>query len=635
MNAMLDRLEDASARQQRFVADASHELRSPVTAIRTELEVAQRTATPEEWPAVAERLLAEEARLEAVIADLLLLASLDEGAPMPDSVLVDLADEAREEARRREPDRAAVTIEVDAPAPALVQGSRMQLRRALANLLDNAGRHAGTSIRLSVHERDGRVRVLVDDDGPGIAEAERERVFERFVRLDEHRARAIGRRRRVGPRACRSSAASPSGTTAPPASTPRRSAAPASSSTSRPPLRRAADATSVRGGSEWTEPRTRWRAGCGCPSAAVRAVFTHPAQRRAVVAFACTGTADWAVTVAVGVIAFQDGGAAAVGLDRAGPDAPLRHRGAGVRGGRRSDPSGAADRRRVDRAGALPSAWPRSSSSPTSTSSPCTRSWSSPPSPTRSCDRPTRRSCRRCARRPSELAERHRRDRAARRVGRARRAGHHRCAARDGRTRRRVRGRLRALRASPRSRLLRIRYDVIERPPTERPHVLREVARGHPDRRPATASCGSCTPASFAQTYVRGALNVLMVVVAFDLLDTGESGVAALAAAFGVGGIVGSFAGSLLAGTRHLGRWLVAALALWGAPIARDGRHRRPRRRVGARRRGRARQLGGRTSRSSRCRCAWWTTRCSAGCSACSRASCPSGWRRGRWPRPR
>ncbi|MEQ1788201.1 MAG: histidine kinase dimerization/phospho-acceptor domain-containing protein, partial [Acidimicrobiales bacterium] len=82
MNAMLDRLQEASTRQQRFVADASHELRSPVAAIRTELEVAQRTAAPDEWPAVAERLLAEEARLEAVIADLLLLATLDEGAPI-------------------------------------------------------------------------------------------------------------------------------------------------------------------------------------------------------------------------------------------------------------------------------------------------------------------------------------------------------------------------------------------------------------------------------------------------------------------------------------------------------------------------------------------------------------------------
>jgi signal transduction histidine kinase len=188
MNDMLDRLEDASTRQQRFVADASHELRSPVAAIRTELEVAQRTATAGEWPGVAERLLAEEARLEAVIADLLLLASLDEGAG-GDPVAVDVSEVAEEEARRRAPDRAGVEVEVDAPSPAVVLGSRMQLRRALANLLDNAGRHARTTVRLSVHERDGRVRVLVDDDGSGIAEADRERVFERFTRLDDHRAR--------------------------------------------------------------------------------------------------------------------------------------------------------------------------------------------------------------------------------------------------------------------------------------------------------------------------------------------------------------------------------------------------------------------------------------------------------------
>lgn len=192
MNAMLDRLQEASTRQQRFVADASHELRSPVAAIRTELEVAQRTASPADWPAVADRLLAEEARLEAVITDLLLLATLDEGAPLPDAAAVDVAEEAREEARRRAPDRADLVVEVDAPSVAVVQGSRMQLRRALANLLDNAGRHARATVRVSVHERDGRVRVLVDDDGPGIPEADRERVFERFVRLDEHRTRAAG-----------------------------------------------------------------------------------------------------------------------------------------------------------------------------------------------------------------------------------------------------------------------------------------------------------------------------------------------------------------------------------------------------------------------------------------------------------
>ncbi len=192
MNAMLDRLQDASARQQRFVADASHELRSPVAAIRTELEVAQRTASADDWPAVADRLLAEEARLEAVISDLLLLATLDEGAPLPDAGAVDLAEEACEEARRRTRDRTDVIMEVDAPSAAMVHGSRVQLRRALANLLDNAGRHARTTVRVSVHERDGRVRVLVDDDGLGIPEADRERVFERFVRLDEHRTRAAG-----------------------------------------------------------------------------------------------------------------------------------------------------------------------------------------------------------------------------------------------------------------------------------------------------------------------------------------------------------------------------------------------------------------------------------------------------------
>jgi signal transduction histidine kinase len=189
MNLMLDRLEDASNRQQRFVADASHELRSPVTAIRTELEVAQRTAGDGDWPDVAARLLREEARLEAVIADLLLLASLDDATPAPDPVLVDLAELAHEEARRRAPAEAEVTVEIDAPTAVVVQGNRTQLHRAFANLLDNAGRHARGTVRVAVHQRDGRARLLVDDDGPGIADADCERVFERFTRLDEHRAR--------------------------------------------------------------------------------------------------------------------------------------------------------------------------------------------------------------------------------------------------------------------------------------------------------------------------------------------------------------------------------------------------------------------------------------------------------------
>lgn len=189
MNAMLDRLQGAAARQQQFVADASHELRSPVAAIRTELEVAQRTAGPDDWPTVAERLLREEGRLEAVISDLLLLASLDEGAPLPDPSPVDLAEEARTEVQRRDGRSGAARVEVEANEPVVVVGSPTQLRRALSNLLDNAGRHASGAVRISVHQRDGRARVLVDDDGPGIPEADRARVFERFTRLDDHRGR--------------------------------------------------------------------------------------------------------------------------------------------------------------------------------------------------------------------------------------------------------------------------------------------------------------------------------------------------------------------------------------------------------------------------------------------------------------
>jgi signal transduction histidine kinase len=88
------------------------------------------------------------------------------------------------------PDRDGVVLEVDAPEGVHVEASRTQLRRAVGNLLDNAGRHARTTVRVAVHQRDGRARVLVDDDGPGIAEADRERAFERFTRLDDHRARA-------------------------------------------------------------------------------------------------------------------------------------------------------------------------------------------------------------------------------------------------------------------------------------------------------------------------------------------------------------------------------------------------------------------------------------------------------------
>jgi signal transduction histidine kinase len=187
MNAMLDRLEVGATRQRRFVADASHELRSPIAAIRTQLEVAQRHAGPDDWPAVATAVLAEEARLEGLVTDLLALALDDEGAPPP-SALVDLVAVVAEEADRAR----RVPVTVDAGDGAVVLGDRSALRSAVAHLLDNGARHARTTVEAAVTVDAGQVELVVDDDGAGIALEDRERVFERFTRLDEGRSRDRG-----------------------------------------------------------------------------------------------------------------------------------------------------------------------------------------------------------------------------------------------------------------------------------------------------------------------------------------------------------------------------------------------------------------------------------------------------------
>jgi signal transduction histidine kinase len=188
MNAMLDRLEGASTRQRQFVSDASHELRSPVAAIRTQLEVA--LAEPDaDWPVVARKALGEEARLETLVSDLLLLASTDEQRELRGAVDVDVAALAREEAAR--PRRLAVSVDgvIDGGACHVI-GRPDQLTRVVANLLDNACRHAQTGVRVSVARDNGDVRLLVDDDGPGIPIEDRDRVFERFTRLDPSRVRS-------------------------------------------------------------------------------------------------------------------------------------------------------------------------------------------------------------------------------------------------------------------------------------------------------------------------------------------------------------------------------------------------------------------------------------------------------------
>lgn len=189
MNSLLDRLELAAERQHRFVSDASHELRSPVASIRTTVEVAQRRAADADWPDVARRVLADDARLEQMVDELLELARLDEsGDPVPETV-VDLDDLVLDEVDRL---RDRVTVLTDGVSAGRVCGSRSQLERVVRNLGDNAARHARTTVALALSGNETIVQLTVDDDGPGVPIADRERVFERFTRLENGRGRDAG-----------------------------------------------------------------------------------------------------------------------------------------------------------------------------------------------------------------------------------------------------------------------------------------------------------------------------------------------------------------------------------------------------------------------------------------------------------
>ncbi|MGW0960376.1 ATP-binding protein [Streptomyces gelaticus] len=187
-NETLTALEASVERQRRFVADASHELRSPIASLRTQLEVG--AAHPEllDVPGA----VADTVRLQALAADLLLLARLDAGE-RPGLAVVDLGALFREEVSQRTGDRIAVRVSVPDPGRFEVAGSRAQLARVIGNLLDNAERHARSTVTVSVRAAErGAVVVAVSDDGAGVPPKERERIFERFVRLDEARTRDEG-----------------------------------------------------------------------------------------------------------------------------------------------------------------------------------------------------------------------------------------------------------------------------------------------------------------------------------------------------------------------------------------------------------------------------------------------------------
>jgi signal transduction histidine kinase len=191
MNRMLGRLEQAQVRQRRLVSDASHELRSPVASIRQHAEVALAHPGQTTTGELAATVLAEDLRLQRLVEDLLLLTRADEQTLALRRRPVDLDDLVFDEARRLR-ETTGLRVDTAAVSAGRVDGDANGLRRVLRNLGENAARHARRRLAFSVAEADGTVRLEVDDDGPGIPEAERQRVFERFVRLDDARARDVG-----------------------------------------------------------------------------------------------------------------------------------------------------------------------------------------------------------------------------------------------------------------------------------------------------------------------------------------------------------------------------------------------------------------------------------------------------------
>ncbi|MGP3972681.1 ATP-binding protein [Streptomyces sp. 8N114] len=184
-NETLAALEMSVDRQRRFVADASHELRSPIASLRTQLEVA--AAHPELLD--LDEAVEDTVRLQTLAADLLLLARLDAGErPAEGRVALDAL--VREHVAQRVADPHPVRVE--ALDGGEVRGSAGQLSRVLANLLDNAQRHGRSGVSVAVRREGDELALSVSDDGEGVPEEERERIFERFVRLDAARSRDEG-----------------------------------------------------------------------------------------------------------------------------------------------------------------------------------------------------------------------------------------------------------------------------------------------------------------------------------------------------------------------------------------------------------------------------------------------------------
>ncbi|MET4927195.1 HAMP domain-containing sensor histidine kinase [Streptomyces sp. PSRA5] len=192
INTTLQRLDNAAAEQRRFVADAAHELRSPLTTLLASLEIALAYPDRTDWPAAATTAARQTRRLHALAEDLLLLARLDTRAPTAIPETVDLTALASRLTEQYPLAERPLTLTCDSTAPAYAHGNLGEHERLLRNLIDNAVRHAAHRIQITIRNQDAWVVVTVHDDGPGVPTEDAERIFERFVRLDDARSRDQG-----------------------------------------------------------------------------------------------------------------------------------------------------------------------------------------------------------------------------------------------------------------------------------------------------------------------------------------------------------------------------------------------------------------------------------------------------------
>lgn len=192
MNAMLSRIEAADTAQRQFLSHASHELRSPLTTLRTGLEVSAGDPTHRAWQDIAPVLQSETLRMGHLVEDLLTLSKADDSGFTLRRTDVDLDDVLATELSRLRATGSRSRAVVSQMEPVRVAGDPGRLAQVLRNVLDNADRHALTTVQATLKPDRGEAVLWIDNDGPPVPESERERVFERFVRLDESRSRDTG-----------------------------------------------------------------------------------------------------------------------------------------------------------------------------------------------------------------------------------------------------------------------------------------------------------------------------------------------------------------------------------------------------------------------------------------------------------